>query len=143
MKLLFPNKKIRLNYHILESYECGISLFGTEVKSLVKANASIDESFVIFKGQEAFLINMYVAPFEQGNIHNKDPYRTRKLLLHKNEIIKIEHRVKKERLAIVPNKIYLNNGKIKVEIAVCQHKNPRDKRQDIKIRDIKREARRY
>ncbi|MDR1235303.1 MAG: SsrA-binding protein [Mycoplasmataceae bacterium] len=143
MKILLPNKKIRLNYHILSRYECGISLFGTEVKSLIKSNASIDESFVIFKRQEAFIINMYVAPYEHGNINNKDSYRTRKLLLHKEENIKIEHQLKKERLALIPNKVYLNHRKIKIEIALCKSKNARDKRHDIKVRDIKREAKKY
>ncbi|MDR0674993.1 MAG: SsrA-binding protein [Mycoplasmataceae bacterium] len=143
MKLLLPNKKIKLNNHIIETYESGISLVGTEVKSLIKANGSIDESFVIFKNQEAFVINMYVAPFAQGNINNVDAYRRRKLLLHKNQIIKIEHQAKKDRLAIIPNKIYLLKGKIKMEIAICKSKNARDKRQDIKVRDIKREARKY
>jgi SsrA-binding protein len=143
MKILLPNKKIRLNYHILSSYECGVSLFGTEVKSLIKSNASIDESFVIFKKQEAYIINMYIAPYEHGNINNKDSYRTKKLLLHKQENIKIEHQLKKERLALVPNKVYLNHGKIKIEIALCKSKNTRDKRHDIKVRDIKREAKKY
>lgn len=143
MKLLLPNKKIKLNNHIIETYECGISLVGTEVKSLLKANASIDEAFVIFKNQEAFVINMYVAHFEQGNINNVDTYRRRKLLLHKNQIIRIEHQSKKERLAVIPNKVYLQNGKIKIEIALCKSKNARDKRQDIKVRDSKREVRKY
>jgi SsrA-binding protein len=143
MKLLLPNKKIRLNNHIIETYECGISLVGTEVKSLIKSNGSIDESFVVFKNQEAFVINMYIPPFEQGNIHNVDFYRRRKLLLHKNQIIRIEHQSKKERLAIIPNKVYAKDGKIKIEIALCKSKNARDKRQDIKIKDIKREAKKY
>jgi SsrA-binding protein len=143
MKLLLPNKKIKLNNHILETYECGISLVGTEVKSIMKSNASIDESFVIFKNQEAYVINMYIAPFEQGNINNVDSNRRRKLLLHKNQIVRIEHQSKKDRLAIIPNKVYLQNGKIKIEIALCKSKNARDKRQDIKVRDIKREAKKY
>ncbi|MDR3329737.1 MAG: SsrA-binding protein [Mycoplasmataceae bacterium] len=143
MKLLFPNKKIRINYHILETYECGISLKGTEVKSLIKSNASIDEAFAIFKNNEAFVINMYVAPFEQGNINNVDASRKRKLLLHKTEILKIEHKAKKEKLAVVPTKVYLNHGVIKIEIALCKSKNSRDKRQDIKARDIKREVKKY
>jgi SsrA-binding protein len=143
MKLLLPNKKIRLNYHILETYESGVALVGTEVKSLIKSNASIDESFVFFKNQEAFIVNMYIAPYEQGNINNVDSYRRRKLLLHKNQIRRIEQQNKKERLAVIPSKVYLQNGKIKIEIALCKSKNTRDKRQDIKIRDIKREAKKY
>ncbi|MDR2369202.1 MAG: SsrA-binding protein [Mycoplasmataceae bacterium] len=143
MKLLLPNKKIRLNNHVIETYEAGIVLEGTEVKSLIQSNASIDEAFVIFQGQESYVINMYVAPFAQGNINNVDSYRRRKLLLHKNQIIRIEHQSKKDRLAVIPNKIYLHNGKIKVEIALCKSKNARDKRQDIKVRDSKREAKKF
>ncbi|MDR3257196.1 MAG: SsrA-binding protein [Mycoplasmataceae bacterium] len=143
MKLLFPNKKIRINYHVLDTYECGVSLKGTEVKSLIKSNASIDESFVIFRNNEAFVLNMYIASFEQGNINNVDSTRKRKLLLHKSEILKIDHQAKKERLAVVPTKVYLNNGMIKMEIALCKSKNARDKRQDIKVRDIKREVKKY
>lgn len=143
MKLLIPNKKIRLNYHIMESYECGVSLVGVEVKSLVAANGSVDESFVIFKNGEAFVINMYIPPFKQASTNNVDPYRRRKLLLHKNQILRIEHQYKKERLAIIPSKVYLNKDKIKIEIALCKSKNARDKRQDMKIRDIKREVKRY
>ncbi|MDR0985898.1 MAG: SsrA-binding protein [Mycoplasmataceae bacterium] len=143
MKLLFPNKKINLNYHILDKYECGVSLKGTEVKSIIKANASIDESFVVFNKQEAYIINMYIAPFLQANINNIDSYRKRKLLLHKNEIIKIEQQSKKERLAIVPSKCYLEHGKIKLEICLCKSKNSKDKRQDLKKRDETREMKKY
>jgi SsrA-binding protein len=143
MKILFTNKKLNLNYHIIDTYESGISLKGTEVKSISAANASIDEAFVIFKGHQAYVINMYIAPFIFGNIHNVDSYRTRKLLLHKHEIIKLEYQSKKERLAIVPNKIYFKNNKIKIEIATCKSKNVHDKRQDKKDRDDLRIIKNY
>lgn len=143
MKLLFPNKKINLNYFILDKYEAGIELAGTEVKSIMKANANIDEAFVIIKNQEAFIINMYIAPFKEGNINNVDSHRNRKLLLHKNEIIKIDYQVKKGRLTIVPTKVYLQNGMIKLEIAICKSKKAPDKREDLKKRDSAREMKRY
>ena len=143
MKLLFTNKKLHLNYHMIDKYECGVSLKGTEVKSISVANASIDEAFVIIKNKQAYVINMYVAPFKQGNIHNVDSYRNRKLLLHKNEILKLEYQSKKERLAIVPNKVYFKDNKIKIEIATCKSKNARDKRADIKKRDDLRVIKKY
>jgi SsrA-binding protein len=143
MKILFTNKKINLNYHIIDKYECGISLKGTEVKSIAIANASVDEAFVIIKNQQAYVMNMYIAPFKQGNIHNVDSYRNRKLLLHKNEILKLDYRSKKERLAIIPTKVYFTNNKIKVEIATCKSKNSRDKRQDLKKADDSRIMKKY
>ena len=143
MKLLFLNKKINLNYFIEDKYEAGIELKGTEVKSIIKANANIDEAFVIIRNQEAYVINMYVAPFKEGNIYNVDPNRNRKLLLHKNEITKMDYQVKKNRLTIIPIKVYLQNGMIKMEVAICKSKKAPDKREDIKKRDADRERRKY
>ncbi|MDR0856843.1 MAG: SsrA-binding protein SmpB [Mycoplasmataceae bacterium] len=139
MHILFLNKKFGLNYSSIESYECGISLKGTEVKSITKANATIDESFAIIKDGEAFLVNMYVAPFEQDNrMQVLETTRKRKLLLHKHEIQKIEYKMKKEKLTLVPTKVYLQNGMVKIEIALSKHKKAADKRNDIKIRDAER-----
>ncbi len=143
MKLLFPNKKVNFNYFVENKYECGIELKGTEVKSLMKANANIDEAFVIIRKNEAFVINMYIAPFKEGNINNVDSNRNRKLLLHKNEILKIDYTIKKDRLTIIPTKVYLQNGKIKMEIAICKSKKNKDKREAIKKRDADRERRKY
>ncbi len=143
MKILFPNKKIKFNYFILDTYECGIELKGTEVKSILMASANIDEAFVIIRHNEAYVINMYVAPFKEGNINNVDSNRNRKLLLHKDEIIKINYKLKKDRLTLVPTKVYLNNGKIKLEIAICKSKKAPDKREDIKKRDANRERLKY
>jgi SsrA-binding protein len=143
MKLIVNNKKLHFNYIVNDVYECGISLKGTEVKSIVAANLSIDEAFVIFKNHEAFVINMYVAPFEKGNINNVDSYRTRKLLLHKNEILKIDFQAKKDRLAVIPNKIYLKHGHIKLEIALCKSKNTHDKRETKKKLDMSRELKKF
>lgn len=143
MKLLFPNKKINLNYFVEEKFEAGIELKGTEVKSITRANANIDEAFVIVRNNEMFVINMYVAPFKEGNINNVDSHRNRKLLLHKNEIIKIDYKVKKNRWTIIPSKVYLQNGKIKMEICICKSKKAPDKREDLKKRDADRERRKY
>ncbi|MDR2823224.1 MAG: SsrA-binding protein, partial [Mycoplasmataceae bacterium] len=98
MKIIATNKKLHFNYIVNAAWEAGLSLKGTEVKSIVNNNLSIDEAFIIFRNHEAFVINMYVAPFEKGNINNVDSYRNRKLLLHKSEILKIDFQAKKDRL---------------------------------------------
>lgn len=143
MKILATNKNIHRNYEIIDKYEAGIELFGTEVKSISKSNCSINEAYVIFKNSEAFIINMHVSPFFEGNINNKDPLRNRKLLLHKNEIIKLDFNAKKDCLTVVPVKIYWRNHKIKVEIAICKGKKIYDKREDNKKRDSERQIRNY
>ena len=144
MHILFSNKKITLNYFILDKYEAGIVLQGFEVKSLVQANANIDQAFIVFKNNEAYIINMYIAPYKHASTHVKlDPNANHKLLLNKNEIIKIQNKAKKEKLAVVPSIVYLSKNKIKIEICLCKSKHHADKREDIKKRDAKREARRY
>lgn len=143
MKILSNNKNSNRNYEILEKYEAGIELFGTEVKSISKANCSINESYITFIKGEAIILNMYVAPYLEGNIQNKDSYRNRKLLLHKKQIIKISFLVKKEKLTVVPLKVYWSNGKIKIQIALAKGKNNRDKREDIKKRDDNRSMKIY
>lgn len=143
MKILSNNKNSNRNYEILEKYEAGIELFGTEVKSISKANCSINESYITFIKGEAIILNMYVAPYLEGNIQNKDSYRNRKLLLHKKQIIKISFLAKKEKLTVVPLKVYWSNGKIKIQIALAKGKNNRDKREDIKKRDDNRSMKIY
>lgn len=138
MKIIAQNKKAFFKYNILESFEAGIELKGTEVKSIHQGNVSINEAYVIFKKNEAYILNMHVAPYEHGNIFNVDPYRTRKLLLHKNEIIKLIFLLKKESCTIVPLKIYWKKSKIKLEIALVKGKKNFDKREDIKKRDLER-----
>lgn len=142
MKILFKNKKINLNYFILERYEAGIVLKGFEVKSLLIANANIDQSFIIFKHNEAYILNMYISPYKQAGVFQLDPSRDRKLLIHKNEIIKLQQRVKKERITIIPSMIYINKDLIKVEICLCKSKHHEDKRQNLKKRDAERELKR-
>ena len=118
--------------------ECGIELKGSEIKSIRKNGASLHDSYVIIRNEEAFILNMNIAPYEQGNMFNHEPNRTRKLLLHKNEIIKIEKKAKEKVMTIVPTKVYLKNGKVKIEIALAKGKKLYDKRETIKKRDDER-----
>jgi len=132
------NREARYNYFILEEIEAGISLVGTEIKSIKKGSANLKDSFVIIKKGEAFLLNAYVDQYTEGNQFNHEERRTRKLLLHKSEIKKLNEKVKLQGLALVPLKIYFNNGKAKVLIGLCRGKKNYDKRQTIKERDLKR-----
>lgn len=144
MHVLFSNKKFNLNYFSIENIEAGISLTGAEVKSIIAANANIDQAFVVFKKNEAYLMNMYVAPYKQASkVSSLACDRSRKLLLHKNEIIKLQFRVKKERLTIIPVLVYLSKNNIKIQIALAKSKKAHDKREDIKKRDAQREIKRY
>ena len=142
-KIVISNKKAHFNYEFIEKYETGISLKGSEVKSIVLSQASLDEAFVIIKREEAYILNMYVAPFKQGNIASDQSTRTRKLLLHKNEIVKIDNYVKKNKTAIVPVDVHLSHGKIKLTIAIAKSKNKSDKRETIKKRDDQRVIKQY
>ncbi len=139
MKILINNKNANRNYEILDKYEAGLELFGTEVKSISHSNGSINEAYIIIERGEAKILNMYVAPFFEGNINNADPYRTRKLLLHKREILKLEQVVKRERLTIIPLKIFWKNHKLKISIALGKGKKLHDKREDLKKRDALRQ----
>ncbi len=143
MHILFKNKKINLNHIVIERIEAGISLKGYEVKSIVKANANIDQAFIVFKHNEAYLLNMYVAPYNEAANVSIVADRTRKLLLNKNQIIRLQQQIKKERLACIPSIVYLKNNKIKIEFALCKSKNAHDKRETIKERDLKREMKKY
>ncbi len=140
---LINNKYAYRNYNVIETYEAGLVLTGTEVKSISHSQGSINESFIIIKKNEAYILNMYVAPFEQGNQFNVDPNRSRKLLLHKNEIIKLQFKSQKNGLTIIPIKIYWHNNKIKIQIGLAKGKKIFDKREDIKKRDLKRECYKY
>jgi len=141
MKLITKNKKAYYNYFLESFIEAGIELKGTEVKSIYLGNVRIDEAFIVFQKNEAFIINMHIAKYEFGNIWNLETDRKRKLLLHKKEIIKLEHHIKKEKLTIIPTKIYFTHGKIKLEIATGKGKKLFDKREIIKKRDLNREVR--
>ena len=132
------NRKARYNYFIDKEIECGISLAGTEVKSIRKGSVDISDSFVLIKNQEAEIINMYIAPYENGNRYNKNERRTRKLLLHKEEIKKLESKIKEKNYTLVPLKVYFKNNKVKVLVGLARGKKLYDKRETIKQRDLER-----
>ena len=139
-KLIANNKKAYHDYFILDTYETGISLAGTEVKSLRMGKCSIKESFVRIENGEVFIYGMHISPYEKGNIFNKDPLRPRKLLLHKYEINKLLGKTKEKGIAIVPLKVYFKGSLVKVEIGLSKGKKLYDKRQDIAKKDQQREA---
>ncbi|MDD8049361.1 MAG: SsrA-binding protein SmpB [Thomasclavelia sp.] len=140
MKIVSNNKKAYHEYFILDTYEAGIELKGTEIKSIRQGNVNLKDSFVRFKNDELYVENMHISPYKEGNIFNVDPYRNRKLLLHRKELLKISNKLKEGGLTVVPTKLYFNHGsKIKLEIGIAKGKKLYDKRQDIKNRDTKRE----
>ena len=139
-KLIANNKKAYHDYFILDTYETGISLAGTEIKSLRMGKCSIKESFVRIENGEVFIYGMHISPYEKGNIFNKDPLRPRKLLLHKYEINKLLGKTKEKGIAIVPLKVYFKGSLVKVEIGLAKGKKLYDKRQDIAKKDQQREA---
>ena len=142
MKLIANNKKAYHDYFILETYEAGIALHGTEVKSLRMGKCSIKEAFIRVDNEEGFIYGMHISPYEKGNIFNKDPLRVRKLLLHKYEIRKLLGKTKEKGMTLVPLKVYLKDSLVKVEIGLAKGKKLYDKRQDIAKKDQQREAQR-
>ncbi len=139
-KLIANNKKAYHDYFILDKYETGIALAGTEVKSLRMGKCSIKESFIRIENGEVFIYGMHISPYEKGNIFNKDPLRVRKLLLHRVEINKLIGKTKEKGMTIVPLRIYLKGSLVKVEIGLAKGKKLYDKRQDISKKDQQREA---
>ena len=142
MKVVTQNKKAFHDYFILDTYEAGIELKGTEIKSVRLGHVNLKDAFIRFKNDEAFIENMHIAPYEQGNIFNHEPLRNRKLLLHKKQIKKLQREVKENGLTVVPTKLYFNTCKLKVEIALARGKKLYDKRQDLKAKDAKRDMER-
>lgn len=141
-KTIAKNKKAFFNFEILDTFEAGIVLQGSEIKSIRNHQISIDQAYVHVDGEEAWLVDAYINPYEQASIYNHDPRRRRKLLLHKKEIIELWDRVRIKGNTIVPLRVYLLRGKAKVEIAVAKGKKLRDKRKDIAERDVKRQTER-
>lgn len=137
------NKKAYFDYYIESELEAGIALVGTEIKSIRKGSAQLKDSYVVIKNNEAFVINMYIAKYEEGNMFNHDELRTRKLLLHKKEIKKLKEIREKERYSLVPLKLYIKRGHAKILIGVAKGKKIYDKRETIKKRDEEREAKKY
>ena len=139
VKIIASNRRASYDYFLSSFLEAGISLKGTEIKSLKINGASLNDSYVIIKNQEAYLLNMHIAEFKEGNIFNHDPLRTRKLLLHKKEILKLSQKIKEKGYTLVCTKVYLRNGKAKVEIALAKGKKLFDKRDSEKEKSQKRE----
>jgi len=139
---LITNRTARRNYSILETFEAGIELKGTEVKSLRARRANLTDSFGKVDNGQAYLFNFHISPYEQGNRFNHEPLRKRRLLLHKNEILKLAALTERKGMALIPLKVYLKRGRMKVEIAVSQGKILHDKREDIKKREHSREIER-
>ena len=133
------NRKARYNYQIFDTIEAGIVLTGTEIKSIRSGKANIKDSYATIKKGEALLINMHISPYENGNIFNHEETRTRKLLLHKKEIKKIENKITLEGYTLVPLKIYFKHGIAKIELGIAKGKKNYDKRETIKQRDIERD----
>ena len=141
-KLIANNKKVYHDYFLEETFEAGIALAGTEVKSMRMGKCSIKESFIHIENGEVILYGMHISPYEKGNIFNKDPLRVKKLMLHKAEINKLIGKTKEKGMAIVPLKVYFKGSLVKVEIGLAKGKKLYDKRQDIAKKDQKREAER-
>ena len=132
------NKKAKFDYFIESEIEAGIVLSGTEIKSLRKGSADLKDTYVRIKNKEAYIINMYIAKYEEGNIFNHDERRERKLLLHKKEIQKLENLSKVEGYTLIPIRCYLKKSLVKISVGVCKGKKNYDKRESIKEKDLKR-----
>lgn len=133
------NRQAHFNYFIEETYESGIVLTGTEIKSIRNGKCNIKDSYAIIKNNEIYLLNAHIAPYEQGNIFNHEETRTRKLLLHKKEILKLSNKITLEGYTLIPLKIYFNKSKAKVLIGLCKGKKTYDKKESLKEKDLQRE----
>ena len=142
IKLIANNKKARHDYFLEELYETGISLHGTEVKSLRMGKCSVKEAFVRIENGEVIIYGMHISPYEKGNIFNKDPLRPKKLLMHKKEILKLQQRIAEKGYTLVPVEVYFKGSLVKVQIALAKGKKLYDKRQDIAKKDQRRESER-
>jgi SsrA-binding protein len=138
-KTIVQNRRARHDYHILDTYEAGIALQGTEVKSLRAGQATLQESYADVTNGEVYLVGAHIAPYEQGTVWNHDPRRRRKLLLHKREIERLRAEVEQQGLTLVPLRIYFKQGRAKVELGLAKGKKTHDRREDIKKREAQRE----
>lgn len=139
IKIISQNKKARFNYFLSDFLEAGIVLSGTEIKSIRLHNVNLDDAYVLIRNNQAYIINMNIPVYEKGTIFNHEPKRDRKLLLHKYEIRKLDAKVERKGFTLIPTKVYLKNGKAKIEIALGQGKKLFDKRETIKQRENQRE----
>ena len=139
LKTITVNKKARHDYFVVESFETGIELVGTEVKSIRQGTVNLKDSWCNIVKGELFVMGMHISPYEKGNIFNKDPMRVRKLLMHKKEINRIFGLVKQESYTLIPLSLYFKGSKVKLQMGLCKGKKNYDKREDIARRDAKRE----
>jgi SsrA-binding protein len=142
VKVVATNRKARHDYFLLDTYEAGIALLGSEIKSIRAGQISIKEAYVRLDGEEAWLLEAHVSPYDQANRYNHEPRRPRKLLLHKKEIQHLYDQVRKKGVTVIPLRVYLKDGRAKVEIAAARGKKNYDKRQEIAKRDAQREIER-
>ncbi|HOE66251.1 MAG TPA: SsrA-binding protein SmpB [Candidatus Hydrogenedentes bacterium] len=142
-KQIVQNRSARRDYHVLETYEAGIELRGTEVKSLRDGRINLKDSYADVANGELLLIGAHISPYDKGNVWNHDPERTRKLLMHKRQIVKLGQQTAEKGLTLVPLRLYFSKGIVKVEIALCKGKQTHDKRDTIREREVKREIERY
>lgn len=138
--LVIINREAKYNYFILEEIESGIVLTGTEIKAIRNSKINLKDSYAVIRHNEMYLVNCHISEYKEGNIFNHDPRRTRKLLLHKNEIIKLNNKVNQEGLTLIPLKLYFKKDKAKILVGLCKGKKTFDKRETIKERDLKRES---
>lgn len=142
IKPVAQNRKARHEYFIEDTYECGIELVGTEVKSIRAGKVNIKDAYAQVKGGQAYVIGMHVSPYEQGNIFNRDPFRSRRLLLHKREIHKLQALSQADGYSLIPLQLYLKDGLVKLELAVAKGKKLYDKRHTLAERDAQRDMER-
>ena len=142
IKVIAQNKKAYHDYFVEERIECGIALFGTEVKSVRLGKVNLKESWAQIRKNEVWVEGMHISPYKQGNIYNRDPLRDKKLLLHRSEIRKLDSQVMRQGYTLVPLELYLKDGRVKMELGVCRGKQVHDKRDTIAKRDSEREIRR-
>lgn len=139
-KILAVNRKARYNYAVEDTLECGIELRGTEVKSMKERSFSFSDAYAKITDGELWLVGLHVTPYKFGNIYNHEPDRTRKLLVHRQEIKRLSRKVNERGLTLIPLSFYLSRGMVKLELGICKGKRMVDKREDIKRRDLKRDA---
>lgn len=139
IKTIAKNKKAYFDFFVLSTYEAGIELFGTEVKSIRNGSINLKDSFCSIDKGELFVKNMHISPYEKGNVFNKDPMRNKKLLMHKREIMSLLGKVKQDGLSLIPLSVYLNGSKVKVELGLCKGKKLYDKRESLAKKQADRE----
>ena len=138
-KVITQNRQARRNYHVLGTYEAGIELRGTEVKSLRAGNMTLKDSYADIQSGELFLVGAHISPYEQGNRFNHDPERPRRLLMHKREITRLDSQIREKGLTLIPLRVYFKEGRVKVQLGLCKGKHTYDKRQTIQDREMKRD----